>query len=235
MGCYGAQNQVTDSLPGLSVGAMVPASHILAFAAVVTVLVAIPGPSVLFTISRALTVGRRAALLTVVGNELGLCVQLVAVAFGVGAVLQRSAQVITVIKLAGAVYLVFLGVQAIRHRRSVAEALAVRVTPVRPLRAIRDGFVVGVANPKTIVFFVAGLPEFTTTAPGHLPVPAQMLILGALFPVIALVLDSAWAAIAGTARQWLVGSPRRLALIGGTGGLVMIGLGVSLAATGRKD
>ena len=214
---------------------MVPASHILAFAALVTVLVAIPGPSVLFTVSRALTVGRRAALLTVVGNELGLCVQVVAVAFGVGAVVQRSAQVITVVKLAGAVYLAFLGVQAIRHRRSTAEALAARVTPVRPLRAIRDGFVVGVANPKTIVFFVAGLPEFTTTAPGHLPVPSQMLILGALFPVIALVLDSAWAAIAGTARQWLVGSPRRLALIGGTGGLVMIGLGVSIAATGRKD
>jgi threonine/homoserine/homoserine lactone efflux protein len=214
---------------------MVPASHVLAFAAVVTVLIAIPGPSVLFTISRALTVGRRAALLTVIGNELGLCVQVVAVAFGVGAVVQRSAQVITVIKLAGAVYLAFLGVQAIRHRRSMAEALAARVTPVRPLRAIRDGFVVGAANPKTIVFFVVGLPEFTTTAPRHLPVPAQMLILGALFPVIALVLDSAWAAIAGTARQWLVGSPRRLALIGGTGGLVMIGLGVSIAATGRKD
>jgi threonine/homoserine/homoserine lactone efflux protein len=214
---------------------MIPASHVLAFAAVVTVLIAIPGPSVLFTVSRALTVGRRAALLTVIGNELGLCVQVVAVAFGVGAVVQRSAQVITVIKLAGAVYLVFLGVQAIRHRRSMAEALAARVTPVRPWRAIRDGFAVGVANPKTIVFFVVGLPAFTTTAPGHLPVPAQMLILGSLFPVIALVLDSAWAAIAGTVRQWLVASPRRLALIGGTGGLVMIGLGVSLAATGRKD
>ena len=214
---------------------MVPASHVLAFAALVTVLIAIPGPSVLFTISRALTIGRRAALLTVIGNELGLCVQVAAVAFGVGAVVERSAQVITVIKLAGAVYLVFLGVQAIRHRRSMAEALAARVTPVRPRRAIRDGFVVGVANPKTIVFFIVALPEFTTTAPGHLPVPAQMLILGALFPVIALVLDSGWAAIAGTARQWLVGSPRRLALIGGAGGLVMIGLGVSIAATGRKD
>jgi threonine/homoserine/homoserine lactone efflux protein len=214
---------------------MVPVSHLLAFAALVSVLVAIPGPSVLFTISRALTVGRRAALLTVVGNELGLCVQVVAVAFGVGAVVERSAQVITVIKLAGAVYLVFLGVQAVRHRRSMAEALTARITPVRPLRAIRDGFVVGVANPKTIVFFLVGLPAFTTTAPGHLPVPAQMLILGALFPVVALVLDSAWAAVAGTARQWLVGSPRRLALIGGTGGLVMIGLGVSIVATGRKD
>ena len=136
---------------------------------------------------------------------------------------------------AGAAYLVFLGVQAIRHRTSMAEALAARLQPVPPLRAIRDGFVVGVANPKTIVFFVVGLPEFVSSAPGHLPVPAQMLILGALFPVIALVLDSAWAAIAGTARQWLVRSPRRLAMIGGTGGLVMIGLGISVAVTGRKD
>ena len=214
---------------------MVPASHVLAFVALVSVLIAIPGPSVLFTISRALTVGRRAALLTVIGNELGLCVQVAAVAFGVGAVVERSAEIITAVKLAGAAYLVFLGVQAIRHRRSMAEALAARVTPVRPLRAVRDGFVVGAANPKTIVFFVVSLPEFTTTAPGHLPVPVQMLVLGALFPVIALVLDSGWAAVAGTARQWLVASPRRLALIGGTGGLVMIGLGVSIAATGRKD
>ena len=214
---------------------MVPASRVLAFAALVSVLIAIPGPSVLFTVSRALTVGRRAALLTVIGNELGLCVQVAAVAFGVGAVVERSAEIITAVKLAGAAYLVFLGVQAIRHRRSMAEALSARVTPVRPLRAIRDGFVVGAANPKTIVFFVVSLPEFTTTAPGHLPVPVQMLVLGALFPVIALVLDSGWAAVAGTARQWLVASPRRLALIGGTGGLVMIGLGVSIAATGRKD
>jgi len=214
---------------------MVPASHVLAFAVVVTVLIAIPGPSVLFTISRALTVGRRGALLTVAGNELGLCVQVVAVAFGVGAVVERSAEIVTAVKLAGAVYLAYLGVQAIRHRRSMAEALAARVAPVRPLRAVRDGFVVGAANPKTIVFFVVSLPEFTTTAPGHLPVPVQMLILGALFPVIALVLDSGWAAVAGTARQWLVASPRRLALIGGAGGLVMIGLGVSIAATGRKD
>ena len=214
---------------------MVPASHVLAFAALVTALIAVPGPSVLFTISRALTVGRRAALLTVIGNELGLCVQVVAVAFGMGAVVERSAEVITVIKLAGAAYLVFLGVQAIRHRRSMADALSANLTPVRPWRAVRDGFVVGVANPKTIVFFIVGLPEFTSTAPGHLPVAMQMIILGALFPAIALVLDSGWAAIAGTVRQWLVGSPRRLALIGGTGGLVMIGLGVSLAATGRKD
>jgi threonine/homoserine/homoserine lactone efflux protein len=99
-----------------------------------------------------------------------------------------------------------------------ADSRAKGPRPVRPLRAIRYGFVVGAANPKSIVFFVVGLPEFTTTAPGHLAVPMQMIILGSLFPAIALVLDSGWAAVAGTVRQWLVGSPRRLALIGGTGG-----------------
>ena len=214
---------------------MVPVSHVLAFTAVVTVLIAVPGPSVLFTISRALTVGRRSALFTVIGNEIGLYVQVVAVAFGVGAVVERSAQILTVVKFAGAAYLVGLGVQAVRHRKSMAEALTAQLRPVTPLRAIRDGFVVGAANPKTIVFFIVALPEFTSSAPGHLPVQVQMLILGALFPVIALVLDSAWAAIAGTAREWFVRSPRRLAMIGGTGGLVMIGLGISVAVTGRKD
>ena len=214
---------------------MVPTSHVLAFAAVVTVLIAIPGPSVLFTISRALTVGRRSALVTVTGNALGVYTQVVAVAFGVGALVERSAEIFAIVKWAGAAYLVYLGAQAIRHRRSMAEALAATVTPVRPRRAVRDGFVVGATNPKTIVFFVVALPEFTDSAAGHLPVPVQMLILGVLFPAIALVLDSAWAAVAGTARQWLARSPRRLALIGGTGGLVMIGLGVTIAATGRKD
>jgi threonine/homoserine/homoserine lactone efflux protein len=214
---------------------MVPVSHVLAFAAVVTVLIAIPGPSVLFTISRALTVGRRSALLTVVGNEIGLYVQVAAVAFGVGAVVERSAHILAAVKFAGAAYLVYLGVQAIRHRTSMAEALAAQLRPVPPLRAVRDGFVVGAANPKTIVFFIVALPEFTSRAPEHLPVQAQMLVLGALFPVIALVLDSVWATMAGTARQWFASSPRRLALIGGTGGLVMIGLGLSVAVTGRKD
>jgi threonine/homoserine/homoserine lactone efflux protein len=94
---------------------------------------------------------------------------------------------------------------------------------------------VGVANPKTIVFLTIALPGFTVTGPGSLPVPVQMIILGMLFPVIALALDSVWAVAAGTARQWFARSPRRLAMIGGTGGLVMIGLGISLAATGRQE
>lgn len=207
----------------------------LAFAAVSAVLIAIPGPSVIFTISRALTVGRRSALFTVTGNAGGVYAQVAAVAFGVGALVERATDVVTIIKWIGAAYLVYLGVQAIRHRQSMAEALAKRAAPVRPLRAARDGFIVGVTNPKSIVFFVIALPEFTTRTAGHLPVQAQMLILGALFPIIALVLDSVWATVAGTARQWFARSPRRMTVIGGAGGLAMIGLGIGIAATGRKD
>lgn len=212
---------------------MVPTSHLLAFVAVASIVILVPGPSVLFTISRALTAGRAVALLNVVGNALGVLAQAVAAAFGVGELVERSAEVFTVVKLVGALYIIFLGVQAVRHRHSLARAIAQRAAPITPRRAVRDGAVVGAMNPKTIAFFVFVLPQFTNPAAGHLAL--QLLLLGAIFPLIAVVLDSGWALAAGTAGQWLSRSPRRLAAIGGTGGLVMIGLGVSLAATGRKN
>ena len=168
-----------------------------------------------------------------VGNELGLVGQVVAVAFGLGALIGRSAEAFTVVKLAGAVYLVFLGVQAIRHRRSLAEAVAGRAQTYSPARAVRDGAIVGFTNPKTIAAFVVLLPQFTDPSAGH--VSLQLLQLGLVFPLIGLVLDSLWAVAAGTLGQWLSASPRRLATIGGAGGLVMIGLGISIAATGRRD
>lgn len=209
-------------------------SQVLAFALLSVVVIAVPGPSVLFTIGRALTVGRREALMTVAGNAIGVYLQVVAVAIGVGVIVERSAAVFTVIKLVGAAYLVYLGVQAIRHRRKVTEALAEGMPSVLPSRrALRDGLVVGLANPKSIVFFVVALPQFTEPSAGNAPV--QMLVLGALFPVIALVLDSVWALLAATARTWFSRSPRRLELVGGTGGLMMIGLGATIAVTGRKD
>lgn len=210
-------------------------SHILAFALLSVVIIVVPGPSVLFTVGRALTVGRREALLTVAGNALGCYVQVVAVAFGVGVVVERSIVVFSVIKFAGAAYLVFLGVQAIRHRRRVTEALAAGIPTVLPSRrALRDGVVVGATNPKTIVFLVVALPQFTDAA-SALTVPVQMMILGAVFPAIAVVLDSVWALLAATARVWFARSPRRLELIGGTGGLMMIGLGATIAINGRRD
>jgi threonine/homoserine/homoserine lactone efflux protein len=207
-------------------------SNALGFALLSVVVIIVPGPSVLFTIGRALTVGRREALLTVAGNAAGVYLQVIAVAVGVGVIVERSAAVFTVIKLVGAAYVAFLGVQAIRHRRKVTEALAAGVPTVLPSRrALRDGVVVGVANPKSIVFFVVALPQFTSEG----NVPLQMLAIGALFPVLALLLDSVWALVAASARTWFARSPRRLELIGGTGGLMMIGLGATIAITGRKD
>ena len=212
---------------------MVPIKDLLAFAGMAVVLVAVPGPSVVFTISRALSYERGTALLNLAGNALGLVVQVVAVAFGLGAAIERSEGVFTGLKLAGAAYLVWLGVRAIRHRRSLAETIATQVGPLRPLRAVRDGVVVGATNPKTIAVFLVVMPQFVAPGSGHLA--SQLLVLALVFPLIALVLDSCWALAAGMARQWLSSSPRRLAAVGGAGGLARIGLGVSLAATGRKD
>jgi threonine/homoserine/homoserine lactone efflux protein len=214
---------------------MVTAGQFAAFAALTFLMIVMPGPSVLFTISRALTVGRRDALLTVAGNATGVYLQVLAVAFGLGALVTQSAAVFTAIKLAGAVYLVYLGVQAIRHRRKLTDAFAadVKATPGRTLTVLRDGLVVGFANPKSIVFLAAILPQFVDASAGS--VPAQMLVLGICLPLIALVSDTLWALAAETARAWFARSPRRLQLVGGTSGLVMIGLGTSLAFTGRKD
>ena len=207
--------------------------QLLAFTVVSLVFVAIPGPSVLFTIGRALTLGRRPALLTVVGNAAGVYLHIVAVAVGIGPIVARSVAAFTVLKLAGAVYLVYLGVQAVRHRRAVVELLDRPVAEARSRRVLADGFVVGITNPKSIVFFAAILPQFVNPAAGH--VPLQLLLLGGISIAAALVSDSVWAVAAGTARDWFGRSPRRLAAIGGTGGIVMIGLGVQLALTGRKD
>jgi threonine/homoserine/homoserine lactone efflux protein len=212
---------------------MHPTGHLLAFALLSFVLIIVPGPNVLFVISRSLMLGRAAGVGTAAGGQIGVYLQVVAVAFGVGALVERSVAVFTVIKLAGAAYLVYLGVQAIRHRRSLRAALDVATEPRSIGRILRDGIVVGVSNPKVIVFFAAVLPQFVNPSAGH--VPEQMLLLGSVFLAIAVICDSTWALAAGTARAWLARSPRRLEMIGGAGGLAMIGIGASLALTGRKD
>ncbi len=212
---------------------MVPTSHLLAFALTAFVVIVIPGPSVLFVVSRALVLGRSGALTTVVGNSLGEYVQVMAVAFGVGAVVERSVMLFTAIKLCGAAYLVYLGVQAIRHRRALTNLMGDGSLRGGRLRTLREGFVVGVANPKSVVFFAAILPQFVDPAAGSLTL--QLLLLGAVFLLIALVSDSLWAIAAGTARTWLARSPERLRYLGGAGGVAMIGIGVRLAVTGRHD
>lgn len=230
--------------------------RLLGFAGISLVLVLIPGPSVLFVLGRALAHGRRTALGSVLGNATGAYLLAAGVSLGLGEVMATSAAVFTTVKLAGAVYLVLLGLKAWRHRADLsatavpgAESGAEPGTgveagspsgpvaaPVRArsdVRTLWEGFVVGVTNPKTCVFFAAVLPQFVDREAGR--VHEQMLLLGLVFTVIALVCDSVWALTASAARGWFARSPRRMAAVGGTGGLAMIGLGVAVAVTGRAD
>lgn len=207
---------------------------LLAFVATSAVIIAVPGPSLLFTIGRALSAGRREALLTVAGNALGLLAQAVAVAVGLGAVLAASAAAYTIVKLAGASYLIYLGVQAIRHRHELAEALAQDdgQQARSGKRSLVQGLTVGVTNPKTLVFLSSLLPQFIDRSAAAAP---QIVMLGAIFAGLAAVGDSIWAIGAARARQWFARSPQRLGRVGGTGGALMAGLGVTLALTGRPS
>jgi threonine/homoserine/homoserine lactone efflux protein len=212
---------------------VVSTGSLLAFAATAFALIVVPGPSVLFVISRGVALGRRAAVATVIGNAAGAYSQVVIVALGLGALIERSATLFTAVKLVGAAYVVYLGVQAIRHRRTLAGVLDAATAPRGTRRILREGYVVGVTNPKAAVFMAAVLPQFTDPSRGN--VSLQLLALGLVFVAIALVSDSMWGLAAGSTRAWLGRSPRRLEALGGIGGLVMIGLGVRLAAMGRQD
>ncbi|MDR6556391.1 threonine/homoserine/homoserine lactone efflux protein [Arthrobacter pascens] len=210
---------------------MVPATNLLAFALVSALLIAVPGPSVLFVIGRSLALGRRGGLLSVLGNAAGELVQVAAVALGLGVVLAQSLPLFTAVKIAGAAYLIYLGIQAVRERHGPSAGR----NPSRSAstwRILREGFFVGATNPKSVVFFVAVLPQFVDHAAGAIPL--QLAVLGATFLLIALVSDSVWALAAGTARQWFARSPRRIAAVSTTGGVMMIGLGGTLAVTGNK-
>ncbi|HWU30025.1 MAG TPA: LysE family translocator [Microbacterium sp.] len=206
---------------------------LLAFALASVILIAIPGPSVLFVIGRSLSLGRSGGLWSVLGNELGALAPITAVALGVGTIVAQSVMVFTIMKVLGAAYLAYLGIQAIRHRRDGIGG----VEPATPSRVsarvvLRQGFIVGATNPKTIVFFVAALPQFVDFHAGA--VPMQMLILGLVFTFIAFICDAVWALLAGSARAWFARSPRRLAAVRGTGGGMMIGLGGVLLLADNK-
>jgi threonine/homoserine/homoserine lactone efflux protein len=206
---------------------------LLTFTLAGVILVIIPGPSVLFIVGRALAHGRRAALASVAGNTTGASLVVVVVALGFGAIAARSAAVFTVLKLVGAAYLVYLGIQTIRRRGDLVARLGEPAGPA-DRRMFWQGVVVGFTNPKVLVFFAAVLPQFVETEARSSPT-TQMLVLGLLFAVIAATLDSAWGLAAGTARNWFATSPGRLRWMGGLGGTSLIAMGAGLALTGRKD
>jgi len=205
----------------------------IAFLVASILFIQVPGPSLLFTIGRALTVGRHDALLSVVGNGIGVTVQALTVGVGLGAVAAASVAAFTAIKLVGAVYVVWLGVQAICHRTDAR--LAMTGTPVMPPgrgRSLRTGVVVGLTNPKTLVFFAAFLPQFVNPAAGHRGL--QIALLGLVFGALAVCSDSLWALGASRAREWFARRPERLDRLGVAGGVMMIGLGTTLAVSERS-
>ncbi len=211
---------------------MITVDQLLGFGVAALILIAIPGPSVVFVIGRALAYGRGVALASVAGNSLGLLTIVVLVAFGLGVVVQESIVVFHVLKLVGAAYLVYLGVEAIRRRKEFLDQSPATLAgaAMTRRRAIRQGYVVGVSNPKAYMILAAVLPQFVDRGAGHIQV--QLLLLGLLAFGIGMVSDSTWALVASQLRSWFVGKPRRGEAMGAVGGLSMIGLGIGLAATG---
>lgn len=191
------------------------------------VIIIAPGPSVLFVIARAVAWGRKIAILTVAGNVLGSLVLSTLVALGVGPILQRWHITYIAVQWAGGLYLIYLGVDAIK-KRAVHAADMTNQGPIAPTarQSIRDGFWVGVLNPKAIVFFAAVLPQFVDIDGGRVTV--QLILLGLVFCVLAFISDGTWGLLAGTARAWLATDNRRLERLRGAGGSIMILLGVAV-------
>ena len=184
-----------------------------------------PGPSVLFTIARAIAWGRVAAIATVIGNAFGMFLVSVLVAFGLGPLLQSSKLFYNGIQWAGGAYLIYLGYSAIAASKIDAQGMQ-KTEGSKPsfFTSIKNGFWVGVLNPKSIVFFAAILPQFVDQEKNN--VTAQLLLLGAIFATIALISDGSYGLLAGTVRSWLAGDVKRLIFMRRFGGVVMIGLGL---------
>ena len=184
-----------------------------------------PGPSVLFTIARAIAWGRVAAIATVIGNAAGMFLVSVLVALGIGPILQRSDILYNGIQWAGGAYLIYLGYAAIAASKVDAADMQ-KTVGGKPsfFTSVRNGFWVGVLNPKSVVFFAAILPQFIDQEKNN--VTAQLLLLGAIFALIALISDGSYGLLAGTIRQWLAGDVKRLIFMRLTGGVVMIALGI---------
>lgn len=206
---------------------MVIPSRLSEYIVAAMVIILAPGPSVLFVIARAISWGRKVAIFTVAGNVTGSFVLSVFVAIGLGPILQRSELAYTGTQWAGGLYLMYLGVDAIKHREVHAADMRNQGDSAPTVaRSIRDGFWVGSLNPKAIVFYAAVLPQFIDRERGS--VTAQLILLGAVFSTLAFISDSTWGLLAGTARQWLATDANRLEKLRAGGGSIMIVLGVAV-------
>ncbi len=199
-------------------------SLVVGFLTLSAVLSAIPGPAVLLATSRAITPGRRSAMWIVLGNALGGLVLLALVVAGLGAIVATSAKLFMAVKVAGACYLLWLGVGALRAARSGSEDGPSATVDVAGgtsrTRSVRQGFLVGVANPKSVVSLMAVLPQFVDHSLGH-PV-AQLLITGLAGGVAQALIETTWVRAAGSLRSWFLGRRRRIRALKAGGGVAMV-------------
>jgi threonine/homoserine/homoserine lactone efflux protein len=202
---------------------------IYVFAIACAGLVVLPGPALIFIVTRGVVHGRRGGLISTLGVETGNVIQVLAATAGLAAIVASSAEAFSIIKYIGAAYLVFLGIRALATAGDGDGPALVRTRSHR--RLYLDGIIVGALNPKLALFLLAFLPQFVDPAIG--PVWLQTLVLGLIFNVMATIGDSLFALAAagagGRIRAWL--ESRRLAQ---ASGFVYLGLGAA-AALGHTD
>jgi threonine/homoserine/homoserine lactone efflux protein len=198
------------------------------FALASLALAVVPGPAVLYIVAQSIHGGRRAGVVSAFGVASGGMVHVLAAVVGLSALLAASAEAFTVVKILGAVYLVWLG---IRTFLSADDRIGGRAAEQTLARTYRRGVVVNVLNPKTALFFIAFLPQFVDP---HESTRGQLALLGAIFVVIALASDLAWALVAGTAGAVLRRSRTFLRVQRYVSGTIFVGLG-ALAATANRS
>ncbi|MGD0976010.1 MAG: LysE family translocator [Candidatus Korobacteraceae bacterium] len=195
------------------------------------VLLVIPGPAVLYIVARSVDQGRKAGLASCSGITTGGLVHVLAAAFGLSALLVSSAMAYSVVKYAGAAYLVYLGIKKLRERPVAADGVK-HVEPASLRHVYAQGVLVQVLNPKAAIFFFAFLPQFVNPTRG--PVTLQFLALGMIFIVMGFISDSLWALTAGSAAGWLQRNRTFLRHQRYVSGTVYIGLGLATAASGSR-
>ncbi|HMN81603.1 MAG TPA: LysE family translocator [Burkholderiaceae bacterium] len=207
------------------------AANLGLFVSAALVLLLVPGPAVLYILARSVEQGRTAGLVSILGIHTATLVHVAAAALGLSALLASSALAFSLIRYAGAAYLIWLGVRKLFGPPPIADAAGVLPRRSRT-RLFRDGFIVNLLNPKTALFFLAFLPQFVEVERGHLAM--QIAFLGMLFTAIGFVTDSFYALAAGTAGNWLKRSPGYLKAERWVSGVVFIGLGLTAAFAGNQ-
>lgn len=208
---------------------MFDTASLLIFITAAVVLVVTPGPAVLYIVGRSLEQGRIAGIVSALGIASAGVVHVVLAVLGVSAILTQSEVAFTLIKYAGAAYLIYLGARTLLTK--VKNPTDLTFNPMSLSQIYRQGVIVNMLNPKTALFFLAFLPQFVNPERGS--VTAQLLMLGVIFVTIAVVSDGVYGIAAGSIRELLLTKPRTMQWQKYISGTIYIGLGILTALSGQ--